>query len=97
MKVPDTEAPQSTAAGGGPTATPVTPSGSQSPLDASSVLSDPACPVCQPLLKGEDSTNDPEDPLAGLIKCEWCGGSFDSSDMCGEHCHACAEEIFGGD
>jgi len=33
----------------------------------------------------------------GFVSCEWCGGRFDRSDMAGEHCHACADELAEGD
>lgn len=33
----------------------------------------------------------------GLVACDHCDGRFDRSDMQGDHCHDCAEELFGDD
>ncbi|MDQ2878539.1 MAG: hypothetical protein M3R41_05645 [Pseudomonadota bacterium] len=42
----------------------------------------------QARLEGEASED-------GMVTCDYCEGRFDRSDMDGDHCLDCAEELFG--
>ena len=38
-----------------------------------------------------------DDPFDAFDVCQWCGGDFLPEDMDGEHCLACADEIFASE